>query len=202
MAFRGLLDVPEGQCQQVKVHVTGKGGVGKTALIRALCGHRQPHKYHETVGLQVTNVWRGQPDTDEDEVATYVTFWEVGASYAQTYKYMLAAAGEGAAVVLAVFSMTDRASFQEMHDLVAACDGIPCVMVATKCDALGSWNVTMAEVQALAMAEKLPLITISNANTKLPGISHLGLDDQTAVLPAFVELVLGCIESTIASRYW
>lgn len=68
---------------------------------------------------------------------------QVGGAYAHARPELMAAAREGAAVCLLVFSCTDRAGFLQLSNRLAALGTLPVLLVATKADLASTCSVTM-----------------------------------------------------------
>jgi hypothetical protein len=68
---------------------------------------------------------------------------QAGAGYAAKFSYLMPSAAEACSVAVLVFSMTDRASFLQLPALRAVAEALPCILVATKCDDVSHWMVTM-----------------------------------------------------------
>lgn len=135
-------------------------------MIQALAGNisRPPC---QTLGLQVTTCWWGggqQGSLKQTGTRSLYEFWEVYSEYA-TCKYvcskdvflvvqvgsagcsrdssLLAAAKHSAAVALLVVSMSDRFGFSDLAASVAELQPMPCIVIATKVDAVQSWAMTL-----------------------------------------------------------
>ncbi|NXN15388.1 CPLN2 protein, partial [Indicator maculatus] len=60
-----------------KLFVSGKSGVGKTALVAMLAGVAVPPTHYETRGTEVTTVyWPAKPLTSIDPVMFQLDFWD------------------------------------------------------------------------------------------------------------------------------
>ncbi|NXK51360.1 CPLN2 protein, partial [Chauna torquata] len=60
-----------------KLFVSGKSGVGKTALVAALAGTPVPPTHHETLGIEATTVyWPAKPRGAERPVMFQLRFWD------------------------------------------------------------------------------------------------------------------------------
>ena len=67
----------------------------------------------------------------------------MGSAAAVKDSSLLPAAKQSSAVALLVFSMTDRAGFNQLPECQAELEPTPCIAIATKCDLVQSWSVTM-----------------------------------------------------------
>ncbi len=68
---------------------------------------------------------------------------QVGSAAAVKDSSLLPAAKQSSAVAMLVFSMTDRAGFNQLPECQAELEPTPCIAIATKCDLVQSWSVTM-----------------------------------------------------------
>ena len=68
---------------------------------------------------------------------------QVGAAAASKDPSLLMAAKHSLAVALLVFSMTERAGFNQLPDYLAELDSRRCILVATRADHVQSGAVTM-----------------------------------------------------------
>ncbi|NXJ85131.1 CPLN2 protein, partial [Trogon melanurus] len=60
-----------------KLFLSGKSGVGKTALVAALAGTLVPHVHHDTLGIEVTTVyWPAKPRASGRPVMFQLDFWD------------------------------------------------------------------------------------------------------------------------------
>lgn len=68
---------------------------------------------------------------------------QVGTAGCSHDSSLLAAAKHSAAVALLVVSMSDRLGFSQLATSVAELQPIPCIVIATRIDAVQSWAVTL-----------------------------------------------------------
>lgn len=98
-----------------KLFVSGRSGVGKTALVAALLGSPAPTSHRETLGIEVSTLfWPAVPLGSERPVLFQLRFWDCGESALRKFEHLLPACREEADAVLLLFSFTDRASFEEL----------------------------------------------------------------------------------------
>eukprot|EP00899_Mesostigma_viride_P023384 jgi/Mesvir1/422/Mv26580-RA.1 len=198
-AVKGLLEAPD-HSVEVKIAVIGKEGVGKTALVSSLCGTGSPGaKLTETLGLQVTQCVRNNKDAQQHP--QLLSFWEAGGRYASLFEYLPATCLADAHVVLFVFSLTDRASFDQLREQLPSVKGTPGILVATKQDLALQSTVLPSELPELAEAEGIPFIC-RVANPAIPkeplgGAAHGGGGAPPTQPPEFVEQLLAAIQSLI-----
>ncbi|DBA78914.1 TPA: rheb-like protein [Trebouxia sp. C0004] len=189
----GLLDRPEGPQQTIKVCVLGRGSCGKTQLINRLveCPDYMPQ---QTLGLQVKPFRWPNPQKghlQQDEIPTIFEFWEVGSAAALKDSSLLPAAKQSSAIALLVFSMTDRAGFNQLPERQAELEPTPCIAIATKCDLVQSWSVTMADVEAVAKSNKLPIFPLNVAS------ESEGSDKTGTVYSAVYQKMLAIVEENL-----
>ena len=67
---------------------------------------------------------------------------QVGSAAASRHPSLLSAAKYLPALTLLVFSMTDRAGFDQIAKQYAEIEHTLCIIVGTKCDHVPSWAVT------------------------------------------------------------
>ncbi|XP_073875192.1 ciliogenesis and planar polarity effector 2 isoform X8 [Macaca fascicularis] len=98
-----------------KIFVSGKSGVGKTALVAKLAGLEVPVVHHETTGIQTTVVfWPAKLQASGRVVMFRFEFWDCGESALKKFDHMLPACMENTDAFLFLFSFTDRASFEDL----------------------------------------------------------------------------------------
>lgn len=107
-----------------KIFVSGKSGVGKTALVAKLAGLEVPVVHHETTGIQTTVVfWPAKLQASDRVVMFRFEFWDCGESALKKFEHMLPACKENADAFLFLFSFTDRASFEDLPGQLARVAG-------------------------------------------------------------------------------
>ncbi|XP_033698562.1 ciliogenesis and planar polarity effector 2 isoform X2 [Delphinus delphis] len=73
-----------------KIFVSGKSGVGKTALVAKLAGLEVPVVHHETTGIQTTVVfWPAKLQASDRVVMFRFEFWDCGESALKKFDHML-----------------------------------------------------------------------------------------------------------------
>lgn len=73
-----------------KIFVSGKSGVGKTALVAKLAGLEVPLVHHETTGIQTTVVfWPAKLQASDRVVMFRFEFWDCGESALKKFDHML-----------------------------------------------------------------------------------------------------------------
>ncbi|XP_051493381.1 ciliogenesis and planar polarity effector 2 [Apus apus] len=98
-----------------KLFVSGKSGVGKTALVATLVGTPVPPIHHETLGIEVSTVyWPAKVRATNRPIIFQLHFWDCGDGALRKFEYLLPSCKEEADAVLFLFSFTDRSSFEEL----------------------------------------------------------------------------------------
>ena len=161
--------------------VTGRSGVGKTALVNhASCGD-WVGSFPETLGTCVTRVSppssssssndNAGDSTSSSSVECYYDLWEVGGRYAAKFPYAVKAQLKAARVIVHVFSFADRASLQSVPKEVANFrtghgedGGAPpaIVLVGTKRDCVSSCQLSVEEAKSVAAECNVPLVLIDS----------------------------------------
>uniref|UniRef100_A0A8B9P9V0 Ciliogenesis and planar polarity effector 2 n=1 Tax=Apteryx owenii TaxID=8824 RepID=A0A8B9P9V0_APTOW len=103
-----------------KLFVSGKSGVGKTALVAKLVGAEVPAAHHETLGIEATTVyWPAKLRDTGRPVMFQLDFWDCGEAALKKFDHILPACKEEADGVLFLFSFTDRSSFEDLPGQMA-----------------------------------------------------------------------------------
>ncbi|KAM3824482.1 ciliogenesis and planar polarity effector 2 isoform 2-T2 [Vipera latastei] len=103
-----------------KVFVSGKSGVGKTALVAKLAGLEPPPMHHETTGIQTSLVYWPAKLRESNRVLFFrFSFWDCGEALLRKFDHILPACREKADAVLFLFSFTDRASFLDLPQQIS-----------------------------------------------------------------------------------
>uniref|UniRef100_A0A1I8F682 Ciliogenesis and planar polarity effector 2 n=1 Tax=Macrostomum lignano TaxID=282301 RepID=A0A1I8F682_9PLAT len=161
-----------------KVAVTGRAGVGKSALISALTGRSPSPSWRETPGLAVhRQFWpcrlrraatAAATAPEEPPLLCHLQFWEAGDSASRSFEHLRNELRLACDCVLFVFSVADRASVAELPAVVRrTLDGgsegsPPCgLLVATRLDQPEAQVVSRAELLQLERDCRLPLVRFS-----------------------------------------
>ncbi|XP_042690194.1 LOW QUALITY PROTEIN: ciliogenesis and planar polarity effector 2 [Centrocercus urophasianus] len=136
-----------------KLFVSGRSGVGKTALVAALAGSPVPPLHRETLGIEVSTLfWPAVPLGSERPVLFQLRFWDCGESALRKFEHLLPACREEADAILLLFSFTDRASFEELPARLARVlqpgEDTLRVVVGTRFDLCPHTAVTESDVAA------------------------------------------------------
>ncbi|KAM6241060.1 ciliogenesis and planar polarity effector 2 [Porphyrio hochstetteri] len=137
-----------------KLFLSGKSGVGKTALVAALAGTPVPPIHHETLGIEATTVfWPAKPQASGRPVIFQLQLWDCGDGALKKFEHLLPACKEEADAILFLFSFIDRSSFEELPALMSRVVGpdeenLVRVVVGTKFDLCPQADVTEEDVTA------------------------------------------------------
>uniref|UniRef100_A0A6I8NVW6 Ciliogenesis and planar polarity effector 2 n=1 Tax=Ornithorhynchus anatinus TaxID=9258 RepID=A0A6I8NVW6_ORNAN len=103
-----------------KIYVSGKSGVGKTALVAKLAGLEVPVAHHETPGIQMTVVYWPAKLQDSNRILIFrFEFWDCGEAALKKFDHILPACKERADAFFFLFSFTDRSSFEDLPNQIA-----------------------------------------------------------------------------------
>ncbi|XP_064137419.1 ciliogenesis and planar polarity effector 2 isoform X1 [Loxodonta africana] len=155
-----------------KIFVSGKSGVGKTALVAKLAGLEVPIVHHETTGIQTTVVfWPAKLQATGRVVMFRFEFWDCGESALKKFDHMLPpfhpqACQEKADAFLFLFSFTDRASFMDLPGQLARVAGqVPGavrIVIGSKFDQYMHTDVPERDLTAFRRAWELPLLRVKS----------------------------------------
>lgn len=143
---------------------------------------------------------------------------QVGSAGYSQDSSLLAAAKHSAAVALLVVSMSDRSGFSGLAASVAELQPIPCIVIATKMDAVQSWAMTLvgpcfsvcrccmmlvpkltlcdtvkADVNRMAKEQKLPVYLMGMTSTGSSG----AIDSQAKL---GIHPTMDCVQTAVMSQ--
>ncbi|XP_075293479.1 ciliogenesis and planar polarity effector 2 isoform X2 [Opisthocomus hoazin] len=173
-----------------KLFVSGKSGVGKTALVAALAGTPVPPTHHETLGIEASTVfWPAKPRASDRPVIFQLHFWDCGDGALKKFEHLLPACKEEADAILFLFSFTDRSSFEELPAQMSRIVGpgeenLVKVVVGTKFDLSPLSDVTERDVAAFEGAWGLQVLRAGSAGA---GGGRGALAQVAPLLDALVE---------------
>ncbi|XP_061457637.1 ciliogenesis and planar polarity effector 2 isoform X2 [Rhineura floridana] len=152
-----------------KVFVSGKSGVGKTALVAKLAGLEVPLVHHETTGIQTTTVyWPAKLRESGKALFFKFSFWDCGEAVLKKFDHILPACTEKVDGFLLLFSFTDRASFDDLpHQISRVADGVKNaikMVVGTKFDQFAHTDVTDQDVAIFRHTWGLPVLQAKSVN--------------------------------------
>ncbi|XP_051027369.1 ciliogenesis and planar polarity effector 2 [Acomys russatus] len=150
-----------------KIFVSGKSGVGKTALVAKLAGLEVPVVHHETTGIQTTVVfWPAKLKASDRVVMFRFEFWDCGESALKKFDHMLPACKENADAFLFLFSFTDRASFEDLPEQLTRINseapGAVKIVIGSKFDQYMHTDVPERDLTAFRQAWELPLFRVKS----------------------------------------
>ncbi|KAJ8260203.1 hypothetical protein GJAV_G00178300 [Gymnothorax javanicus] len=145
-----------------KVFLSGKSGVGKTALASRLAGLEIPSMHYETTGIETTVVFWPVKLRDNGRVLFFrLQLWDCGENALRRFHHLLPSCKEQVDAILFLFSFTDRASFEDLSNQIARSsepsDNIAKLVVGTKFDQFMHTDVTDQDVQKFQDASGLPV---------------------------------------------
>ncbi|XP_062449159.1 ciliogenesis and planar polarity effector 2 [Rhea pennata] len=174
-----------------KLFVSGKSGVGKTALVAALAGADVPPAHRETLGIQATSVyWPAKLRDSDCPVLFRLDFWDCGEASLRKFDHILPACKEEADGILFLFSFTDRSSFEDLPAQMARVtrpeENLLRVVVGTKFDQAARADVAERDVAAFERAWRLPVLRARSV-PRPPGAAAADLAEVAPLLDALVE---------------
>lgn len=177
-----------------QVAVTGRSGVGKTALVHHACCSDWVGSFAETLGtcvMQASSVTTAAGDASETTTTTSYNFWEVGGRYAAKFPYAVRAQLHGADVVVHVFSFSDRGSLQSVSTDVANLrkDGnkAPVILLGAKRDCVSTCQLSLEEARHVAAECNLPLVLVDSPPVNPEDAPRGG--GNAAAVPLFEALI-------------
>ncbi|KAK9528996.1 hypothetical protein VZT92_013117 [Zoarces viviparus] len=119
-----------------KIFISGKSGVGKTALTARLAGLNIPNLHYETTGIETTVVYWPVKLRENGRVLFFrLQLWDCGENTLRRFDHLLSACKEQVDAVLFLFSFTDRTSFDDLSNQIAKWTGTSVkLVVGTKFD--------------------------------------------------------------------
>ncbi|XP_035242688.1 ciliogenesis and planar polarity effector 2 isoform X1 [Anguilla anguilla] len=145
-----------------KVFISGKSGVGKTALAARLAGLDIPNMHYETTGIETTVVFWPVKLRDNGQVLFFrLQLWDCGENALRRFDHLLPSCKEQVDAILFLFSFTDRASFEDLSNQIARSsepsDNIVKLVVGTKFDLFMHTDVTDQDVRKFQEVWGLPV---------------------------------------------
>ncbi|XP_042525686.1 ciliogenesis and planar polarity effector 2 isoform X3 [Dipodomys spectabilis] len=150
-----------------KIFVSGKSGVGKTALVAKLAGLEVPVAHHETTGIQTTVVfWPAKLQASNRVVMFRFEFWDCGESALKKFDHMLPACKENTDAFLFLFSFTDRTSFEDLPGQLARMTSespsVVKMVIGSKFDQYMHTDVPERELTIFRQTWGLPLLRVKS----------------------------------------
>ncbi|MEQ2209088.1 Cilioproteinsis and planar polarity effector 2 [Xenoophorus captivus] len=147
-----------------KIFISGKSGVGKTALTARLAGLNFPNVHHETTGIQTTVVYWPAKLIENGRVLFFrLQLWDCGESALRRFDHLLPSCKEQVDAVLFLFSFTDRTSFEDLLNQIpkwteSSHGCLAKVVVGTKFDLFMHCDVAEKDVRKFQETWRLPVL--------------------------------------------
>ena len=173
----GLMDALAG-APAVKVALTGRAGVGKTALANHAARSAWEGTFPETLGSSVI-------DAVDAERGRGYELWDVGARHAANHPRANVEQLRGVRAVVHLFSFSDRVSLASVRDDLASIRAampaagvdpaaVPVILVGTKRDAVSSCQLSVHEARLEAEACGLPVTFVDSPPAELEDLEYRG----------------------------
>ncbi|XP_029358591.1 ciliogenesis and planar polarity effector 2 [Echeneis naucrates] len=169
-----------------KIFLSGKSGVGKTALAARLAGLNIPNSHYETTGIETTVVYWPVKLRDSGRVLFFrLQLWDCGENALRRFDHLLPSCKEQVDAVLFLFSFTDRTSFDDLSNQIAkwtrpSVGQVVKVVVGTKFDLFMHCDVAERDVRGFQETWRLPLL-------QMGGEASDGLGDIAPLLNCLTE---------------
>ncbi|XP_073808989.1 ciliogenesis and planar polarity effector 2 isoform X2 [Danio rerio] len=171
----GLLEAPMMPPQmnvdlvRYKVFLSGKTGVGKSALAARLAGLDLPKMHYETTGIETTVVFWPVRLKESGRVLFFrFELWDCGESAMRRFDHMLLSCKEKVDAILFLFSFTDRGSFDDLTNQISRItepsDRVVKLVVGTKFDLFMHTDVTESDVTHFQEVWGLPVFRVGGDN--------------------------------------
>ncbi|KAM3835992.1 ciliogenesis and planar polarity effector 2-like [Diretmus argenteus] len=174
-----------------KIFLSGKSGVGKTALAARLSGRNVPSMHYETTGIETRVVYWPVKLRESARVLFFrLQLWDCGENALRRFDHFLPSCKERVDAILFLFSFTDRTSFDDLsHQIEAtASDQVVKLVVGTKFDLFMHSDVTEREVSRFQETWGLPVFrTGGGVSDGLGGGVGDGLSDVAPLLNRLAE---------------
>ncbi|XP_063173363.1 ciliogenesis and planar polarity effector 2 [Candoia aspera] len=174
-----------------KIFVSGKSGVGKTALVAKLAGQEVPLAHHETTGIQTTTLYWPAKLRDSGRALFFkLSFWDGGEAALKKFDHLLPACREKADAFLFLFSFADRGSFDDLPNQISrVADGarnVLRIVVGTKFDQFAHTDVTESDLVAFCHTWGLPILRAKSVSRRTPD-GYAELDEVAHLLNRLAE---------------
>ncbi|XP_022065460.1 ciliogenesis and planar polarity effector 2 [Acanthochromis polyacanthus] len=147
-----------------KIFISGKSGVGKTALAAHLAGLSIPNMHHETTGIETTVVYWPVKLRESGRVLFFrLQLWDCGENALRRFDHLLPSCKEQLDAVLFLFSFTDRTSFDDLSNQISkwtesSVGRVVKVVVGTKFDLFMHCDVSERDVRDFQETWSLPVL--------------------------------------------
>ncbi|XP_017263905.1 ciliogenesis and planar polarity effector 2 isoform X2 [Kryptolebias marmoratus] len=169
-----------------KVFISGKSGVGKSALAARLAGLNIPIMHHETTGIETTVVYWPVKLRESGRVLFFrLQFWDCGENALRRFDHLLPSCKEQVDAVLFLFSFTDRTSFDDLSNQIVKWNEssygcVVKVVIGTKFDLFMHCDVAQRDVRKFQERWRIPVL-------RTGGDIADGLGDVAPILNCLVE---------------
>lgn len=168
-----------------KVFLSGKTGVGKSALAARLAGLDLPRLHYETTGIETTVVFWPVRLKESGRVLFFrFELWDCGESAIRRFDHMLPSCKEQVDAILFLFSFIDRGSFDDLSNQISRItepsDRVVNLVVGTKFDLFMHTDVTESDVTHFQEVWGLPVFRVGGDVTA-------GLGEVAPLLNALAE---------------
>ncbi|KAM9860306.1 ciliogenesis and planar polarity effector 2 [Aulostomus maculatus] len=169
-----------------KIFLSGKSGVGKSALAERLAGLNIPNMHYETTGIETSVVYWPVKLRDTGRVLFFrLQLWDCGENALRRFDHLLPSCREQADAILLLFSFTDRTSFDDLSNQITKWTGpsmgrAVIVVVGTKFDLFMHCDVSEKDVRHFQETWRLPVL-------RTGGEVSDGLDDVAPLLNCLAE---------------
>ncbi|XP_049433622.1 ciliogenesis and planar polarity effector 2 [Epinephelus fuscoguttatus] len=185
-----------------KVFLSGKSGVGKTALAARLAGLNVPNMHYETTGIETTVVYWPVKLRESGRVLFFrLQLWDCGENALRRFDHLLPACKEQVDAVLFLFSFTDRTSFDDLSNQITkwtetSAGPVVKLVVGTKFDLFMHCDVAQRDVRDFQERWSLPLLRVG-------GEVSDGLGDVAPLLNCLAENLWhqDCVTAASASHH-
>ncbi|XP_067422322.1 ciliogenesis and planar polarity effector 2 [Emydura macquarii macquarii] len=152
-----------------KIFVSGKSGMGKTAMVAKLAGLEVPSVHHETTGIQTTTVYWPAKLRDSGRALIFrFHFWDCGEAALKKFDHILPACKEKADCILFLFSFTDRSSFDDLPNQISrvmeGSENLVKIVIGSKFDQFMHTDVTEQDLTEFRRAWRLPVLRMKSVN--------------------------------------
>ncbi|XP_070815528.1 ciliogenesis and planar polarity effector 2 [Chaetodon trifascialis] len=185
-----------------KIFISGKSGVGKTALAARLAGLSIPNMHYETTGIETVVAYWPVKLRDSGRVLFFrLQLWDCGENALRRFDHLLPSCKEQVDAVLFLFSFTDRTSFDDLSNQIAKWSGtsvgrVVKLVVGTKFDLFMHCDVAERDVRNFQETWSLPVL-------RMGGEVSDGLGDVAPLLNCLAENLWhqDCVAAGSASHH-
>ncbi|XP_061688143.1 ciliogenesis and planar polarity effector 2 [Syngnathoides biaculeatus] len=187
-----------------KIFLSGKSGVGKSALAAHLAGKKIPSMHYETTGIETTVVYWPVKLTESGRVLFFrFQLWDCGENALRRFDHLLPSCKEKADAVLFLFSFTDRTSFDDLASQISKWNEssgglVVTLVVGTKFDLFMHCDVSEKDVRDFRETWQLPVLRTGG------GEAGDGLDGAAPLLNCLAESLWhqDCVAARHQTQLW